>query len=72
MVHAGSEKTALQNGTIGQSPRTPASDVPSFSSPSQSLENPGAASTRAEGPAKQTAKRAASKGEKAVKASHLL
>lgn len=69
MVHAGNEKTALQNGTIGQSPRPPAPDVPLFSSPSRSLESPGTASTRAERSAKRTAKRAASKGEKAVKAS---
>ena len=69
MVHAGNEKTALQNGTIGQSPRPPAPDVPSFSPPSQSLESPGTANTRAAGPAKRAAKKAASKGEKAVKAS---
>ena len=62
-------KPVLQSGAVGQSPRPPAPDVPSFSSPSQSLESPGAASIRAEGPAKRAAKKATSKREKAVKAS---
>lgn len=69
VTQADSEKPTLQSGAVGQSPRPPVPDAPSFSSSSQSLENPGAASTRAEGLVKQVAKRAASKEKKAVKAS---
>lgn len=71
MVHACGEKTELQSGTFGESPRPSIPDVPSSSSPSQGWGSPGTASTRAERSAKRTAKRAASKGEKAVKASRV-
>lgn len=68
MVHTGGEKIALQSGTLGEPPHPPVPGVPSSSSPSQGRGSPGISSARAERTTRRTTKRAASKGEKSVKA----